>query len=195
MSNARRRSCRRRQDSDDLVLALGRRIRSGRISDLYRCREDVVVHFVSLVGFDPGQAQIATQAVRERLTDRGRLAMKTEELGVYGYLRQLCLASALTAGLSIAAGVSPGAAQASVDPDAITGNPEIVSQLSAFDTSIAYVVQFSPLWFTHYQTQLASFTRKNLVDLTGFLPSTTTWWRSTSTPSTPAATSILRPGR
>jgi hypothetical protein len=39
-----------------------------------------------------------------------------------------------------------------VDPNAIAGNSEIVSQLSAFDTTVAYLVQFYPLWFTYYQT-------------------------------------------
>ena len=38
------------------------------------------------------------------------------------------------------------------DPNAIAGNSEIVSQLSAFDTTVAYLVQFYPLWFTYYQT-------------------------------------------
>jgi hypothetical protein len=42
------------------------------------------------------------------------------------------------------------------DPDAIAGNSEIVSQLSAFDTTVAYVVQFYPLWFTYYQSQLGN---------------------------------------
>ena len=47
-------------------------------------------------------------------------------------------------------------AQTVVDPDAIAGNPEIVSQLSPFDTTVAYVVQFYPLWFTYYQSLLPS---------------------------------------
>jgi hypothetical protein len=81
--------------------------------------------------------------------------MKGEALQVYGYLRRLCLASALAAALAVTAGVSPGPAQTVVDPDAIAGNAEIVSQLSAFDTTVAYVVQFYPLWFTYYQRQIA----------------------------------------
>jgi hypothetical protein len=89
--------------------------------------------------------------------------MKWEEIAVYGYLRRHCLASALTAGLAMTAGVSPGAAQAPVDPDAIAGNSQIVSQLSAFDTTVAYVVQFYPLWFTYYQSQFATLNRNNLV--------------------------------
>jgi hypothetical protein len=89
--------------------------------------------------------------------------MKSQEIGVYGYLRRLCLTFALTAGLAMTAGVSPGAAQAPVDPDAIAGNSEIVSQLSAFNTTVAYVVQFYPLWFTYYQSQLATHTRNHLV--------------------------------
>lgn len=60
------------------------------------------------------------------------------------------------------AGASPGAAR-SVDPDAIAGNPEIVPQLSAFDTTVAYVVQFYPLWFTYYQSQLANRSPNRLV--------------------------------
>ncbi len=88
--------------------------------------------------------------------------MKREERRIYGYLRRLCLASALTAGLAMAAGSSPGVAQ-SVDPDAIAGNSEAVSQLSPFDTTVAYVVQFYPLWFTYYQSQLASSSRNQLV--------------------------------
>jgi hypothetical protein len=80
--------------------------------------------------------------------------MKSEGLRVYGHLRRLCLAFGLTAGLAMTAGVSPGAARTVVDPDAIAGKPEIVSQLSAFDTTVAYVVQFYPLWFTYYQTLL-----------------------------------------
>ena len=89
--------------------------------------------------------------------------MKTEGLGVYNCLRRLCLASALTAGLAMTAGGSSGAAQMVVDPDAIAGNPEAVSQLSPFDTTVAYVAQFYPLWFTYYQSQLASSTRNQLV--------------------------------
>ena len=89
--------------------------------------------------------------------------MKTEGLGVYNCLRRLCLASALTAGLAMTAGGSPGVAQTVVDPDAIAGNPEAVSQLSPFDTTVAYVAQFYPLWFTYYQSQLASSTRNQLV--------------------------------
>jgi hypothetical protein len=61
------------------------------------------------------------------------------------------------------AGGSSGAAQTVVDPDAIAGNPEAVSQLSPFDTTVAYVAQFYPLWFTYYQSQLASSTRNQLV--------------------------------
>jgi hypothetical protein len=89
--------------------------------------------------------------------------MKWEETGVYGYLRRLCLVSALTAGLAMTASVSPGAAHAPVDPDTIAGNSQIVSQLSAFDTTVAYVVQFYPLWFTYYQSQFATLNRNNLV--------------------------------
>jgi hypothetical protein len=50
-----------------------------------------------------------------------------------------------------------------VDPNAIAGNSEIVSQLSAFDTTVAYLVQFYPLWFTYYQTQLGHRGRNSLV--------------------------------
>jgi hypothetical protein len=80
--------------------------------------------------------------------------MKSAKGRGYGYLRRLCLVSALTAGLAMTAGVSTGGAQ-SVDPDEIAGNAEIVSQLSPFNTTVAYVVQFYPLWFTYYQTLLA----------------------------------------
>jgi hypothetical protein len=80
--------------------------------------------------------------------------MKSREFRAYGYLRRLCLASALTACLAMTAGVSAGAAQAVVDPDAIAGNAAIVSQLSPFNTTVAYVAQFYPLWFTYYQTRL-----------------------------------------
>jgi hypothetical protein len=61
------------------------------------------------------------------------------------------------------AGISPGAAQTVVDPDAIAGNAAIVPQLSPFDTTVAYVVQFYPLWFTYYQSQLAISSRNHLV--------------------------------
>ena len=82
--------------------------------------------------------------------------MKSQKFRVYGYLRRLCLASALTAGLAMVPGGSPGVAQTVVDPDAIAGNAAIVSQLSAFDTTVAYVVQFYPLWFTYYQSLVPS---------------------------------------
>jgi hypothetical protein len=82
--------------------------------------------------------------------------MKSQKLQVYAYLRRLCLASALTAGLGMTAGGSSGAAQTVVDPDAIAGNASIVPQLSPFDTTVAYVVQFYPLWFTYYQSLLAT---------------------------------------
>ena len=88
--------------------------------------------------------------------------MKSQKLRVYGYLRRLCLVSALTAGLAMVAGGSPGVAQP-VDPDVIAGNAEIVSQLGPFDTTVAYVVQFYPLWFTYYQSQLASHSGNQLV--------------------------------
>jgi hypothetical protein len=89
--------------------------------------------------------------------------MRSEEIGVFGYLRRLWLAAALTAGLEVTAGSSPGVAQTAVDPDTIAGNAAIVSQLSPFNTTVAYVVQFYPLWFTYYQSQLAFFNRNNLV--------------------------------
>jgi len=82
--------------------------------------------------------------------------MRIKEIGGRGYLRRLCLASALTAGLAMTAGISAGAVQVPVDPDAIAGNSQAVSQLSTFNTTVAYVVQFYPLWFTYYQSQLAS---------------------------------------
>jgi hypothetical protein len=88
--------------------------------------------------------------------------MKSEALRVYGHLRRRCLVSALATGLGMTASVSPGVAQ-SVDPDAIAGNAAIVPQLSPFDTTVAYVVQFYPLWFTYYQSQLASNNRNQLV--------------------------------
>jgi hypothetical protein len=82
--------------------------------------------------------------------------MKSQKLQVYAYLRRLCLAFALTAGLGMTAAGSSGAAQTVVDPDAIAGNASIVPQLSPFDTTVAYVVQFYPLWFTYYQSLLAT---------------------------------------
>ena len=82
--------------------------------------------------------------------------MKSKEIGVYGYLRRLCLTAAFAAGLALTAGVSLGAAQTVVDPDTIAGNPEAVSQLSPFNTTVAYAVQFYPLWFTYYQSLLAT---------------------------------------
>jgi hypothetical protein len=88
--------------------------------------------------------------------------MKSEQLGAYGHRRRLYLASALATGLAMVAGSSAGMAQ-SVDPDAIAGNAEIVSQLSTFDTTVAYVAQFYPLWFTYYQSRLTSHNRNNLV--------------------------------
>jgi hypothetical protein len=89
--------------------------------------------------------------------------VKGEKRRICVCLRRLCLVFALTAGLAMTAGVSPGAAQAIVDPDAIAGNSAIVSQLSPTSTTVAYVVQFYPLWFTYYQSQLARTNRNNLV--------------------------------
>src|SRR5437773_1638227 len=89
--------------------------------------------------------------------------MKREKRRVYAYLQRLCLVSVLTAGLALTVGRSPGLAQTPVDPDAIAGNAAIVPQLSPFDTTVAYVVQFYPLWFTYYQSQLASNNRNQLV--------------------------------
>jgi hypothetical protein len=88
--------------------------------------------------------------------------MKTKEPGVCGYLRGFCFAAVLTAGLAVVAGGSPGMAQ-SVDPDAIAGNPEAVSQLSLFDTTVAYVAQFYPLWFTYYQRLLGTSNTNHLI--------------------------------
>ena len=70
--------------------------------------------------------------------------MRIKEIGAYGYLRRLCSASALTAGLAMATSVSAGVAQVPVDPDAIAGNPQAVSQLTPFNTTVAYVA----LWGT-----------------------------------------------
>jgi hypothetical protein len=89
--------------------------------------------------------------------------MKRQELRVYGYLRRLCLASALTAGLAMAAGVSQGRAQTVVDPDAIAGNAALVPQLNPFNTTVAYVVQFYPLWFTYYQRLLGALNTNHLI--------------------------------
>jgi hypothetical protein len=47
-------------------------------------------------------------------------------------------------------------AQTVVDPDEVAGNAEIVPQLSPFNTTLAYLVQFYPLWFTYYQSLLPS---------------------------------------
>jgi hypothetical protein len=80
--------------------------------------------------------------------------MKNERLRVHDYLRRLCLVSALSISLGMTASISPGGAQTVVDPDAISGNPGAVSQLSPFNTTVAYVVQFYPLWFTYYQSLL-----------------------------------------
>jgi hypothetical protein len=88
--------------------------------------------------------------------------MKTKELGVCAYLRRFCFVSALTFGLAVVAGGSPGIAQ-SVDPDAIAGNPDAVSQLSPFDTTVAYVAQFYPLWFTYYQRLLGTSNTNHLI--------------------------------
>jgi hypothetical protein len=89
--------------------------------------------------------------------------MRGKEIGVFGYLRRVCLASALTASLAMTIGGPAGVAQTVVDPDTIAGNAQIVSQLSPFNTTVAYVVQFYPLWFTYYQSQLAILNRNNLV--------------------------------
>ena len=88
--------------------------------------------------------------------------MTSEEIGVFGYLRRLYLVSALTAGLVMVSGPA-GVAQTVVDPDAIAGNAQAVSQLSPFNTTVAYVVQFYPLWFTYYQTQLAGHGANHLI--------------------------------
>ena len=88
--------------------------------------------------------------------------MTSEEIGVFGYLRRLYLVSALTAGLVMVSGPA-GVAQTVVDPDAIAGNAQAVSQLSPFDTTVAYVAQFYPLWFTYYQTQLAGHGANHLI--------------------------------
>src|SRR5690349_21166768 len=89
--------------------------------------------------------------------------MKRGGLRAYGYLRRLCLASTLTAGLAITAGGGSPVAQTVVDPDTIAGNAAIVSQLSPFNTTVAYLVQFYPLWFTYYQSQLGRHSRNLLV--------------------------------
>ena len=82
--------------------------------------------------------------------------MRIKQIRGYGYVRRLCLASALTAGLAMTTGVSAGLAQVPVDPDSIAGDSQAVSQLSPFNTTVAYVAQFYPLWFTYYQTRLAA---------------------------------------
>src|SRR6185312_13396165 len=40
------------------------------------------------------------------------------------------------------------------DLEAIAAKPDAIARLSAFDTTVAYVVQFYPLWFTYYQRLL-----------------------------------------
>jgi hypothetical protein len=87
--------------------------------------------------------------------------MKGEKLPVYGHLRRLYLASAFATSLAMVGGGSPSMAQL-VDPDTIAGNSQIVSELSAYDTTVAYVVQFYPLWFTYYQSRIASRGRNQL---------------------------------
>jgi hypothetical protein len=89
--------------------------------------------------------------------------MRIKEISGCGYLRRLCLASALTAGLAMTTGVSAGVAQFPVDPDAIAGNAQAVSQLSPFNTTVAYVAQFYPLWFTYYQRLLGTLNTNRLV--------------------------------
>jgi Protein of unknown function (DUF1254) len=89
--------------------------------------------------------------------------MRGKEIRVFGYLRRVCLASALTASLAMTIGGPAGVAQTVVDPDTIAGNAQIVPQLSPFNTTVAYVVQFYPLWFTYYQSRLASLRVNQLV--------------------------------
>ena len=88
--------------------------------------------------------------------------MNRNKLPFYGHARRFYIVSALAAGLAVVVGGSPGVAQ-SVDPDAIAGNSEIVSELSAFNTTVAYVAQFYPLWFTYYQSRLGNRGRNHLV--------------------------------
>src|ERR1700722_12994537 len=78
--------------------------------------------------------------------------MKNQRPPRFVYLARLCFGAGLSSGLGMTASISPGGAQTVVDPDAISGNPGAVSQLSPFDTAVAYVVQFYPLWFTYYQS-------------------------------------------
>ena len=75
--------------------------------------------------------------------------MRIKQIRGYGYLRRLCLASALTAGLAMTTGVSAGVAQVPIDPDTIAGDAQAVSQLSPFNTTVAYVAQFYPLCGSH----------------------------------------------
>ncbi len=87
--------------------------------------------------------------------------MKSEDFQGFGFLHRLCLTCGLTAGLAIIGGASPGAGQSLQSAQDVLAQQEAHSQTSAFTTTVAYVVQFYPLWFTYNQSLGA--TRNRLV--------------------------------
>lgn len=68
-------------------------------------------------------------------------------------------ASAFFAGLAVVAYVLSGAAQGSARAHEANPVRQAAAQLRAFDTTVAYVTRFYPLWFTYYQSLVATHNR------------------------------------
>jgi len=76
--------------------------------------------------------------------------MKRRDSQSPGFLRRLCLLLVL-AGLAISVAVPSSAAQPQNEPNAATPQAS-----DAYSTTMAYVEQFYPLWFTYYQFQFGA---------------------------------------
>jgi hypothetical protein len=74
-----------------------------------------------------------------------------------GFWRRLCLVCGLV-GVGLFGGSSLGSAQTPQSMQDILAE-DSQSPPGAFTTTVAYVAQFYPLWFTYYQSQLGTFNR------------------------------------
>lgn len=74
-------------------------------------------------------------------------------------LRRWLLSGGVAAAVAIAATALPGATPTFAGTQEVAPTAQAMSQDDALATTVAYVEQFYPLWFTYYQSQYASVNR------------------------------------
>src|SRR5262245_66258048 len=90
------------------------------------------------------------------------MIMKTKRFSIFALLRRLGQLTSLTVALTLIVGASGGTGPAPASAQEMAAQPQVteaLAQKEAYMTTVAYVTTFYPLWFTYYQSQVASVTR------------------------------------